>query len=264
MILVLEGWIDAGFAAAAAGRTLVDSLDSRPLATFDVDVLVDHRSRRPVLHLVEGIITEMTFPSLELRAAHDPSGKDVLLLVGAEPDVRWRAFTDSVADLAKRFGVRLAIGLGAYPAPIPHTRPSRLAATATSEELVTSRPFVRATLDVPAGAQAAVERRCGEAGIPAIGLWAQVPHYASAMPYPAAGALLIDGLADLAGLELDARRLHEGATATRARLDELIANSDEHQQLVRQLEEAWDREEQLPSGEDLAAELQRFLREREE
>jgi proteasome assembly chaperone (PAC2) family protein len=262
--VVLEGWIDAGFGAATAARALLDGMPTRSIVSFDVDVLVDHRSRRPVLHLVDGVIDRLVYPTLELRAGKDPAGRDLLLLTGAEPDVRWRAFTDAVATIATDLGVRLVAGLGAYPAPVPHTRPSRLAATVTTEELAHGRGFVRATLDVPAGAQAAVEQRCGDAGIPSIGLWAQVPHYAAAMPYPAAAALLVDGLADLAGLDLDAGRLHDAAGATRTRLDALIANSDEHQQLVHQLETAWDEEQELPSGDELAAELQRFLRERDE
>jgi len=264
LVIGLDGWIDAGFGAAGAVRSLLDAVDTKPVATFDADVLLDHRSRRPVLHLVEGVDSGLTWSTVELRWGEDLDGRHLLLLVGAEPDFRWQAFSTEVVDIAGDLGARLVVGLGAYPAPIPHTRPSRLAATASAEELIASGGYVRATLDVPAGAAAVVERACAEAGIPAIGLWAQVPHYAAALAYPAASALLVEGLAVAAGLRFDTRRLEEAADATRARLDALIANSEEHLRLVHQLEQGWDAEETIPSGDQLAAELQRFLRQRED
>src|SRR5690606_26011040 len=102
---------------------------------WDADRLVDHRSRRPTMHLVDGVNTGLTWPTIELRHGQDPDGRDALLLVGSEPDVRWRAFAADVAELALRFGTRLVVGFGAFPAPVPHTRPSRLATTATTPEL---------------------------------------------------------------------------------------------------------------------------------
>lgn len=260
LVVGLEGWVDAGYGAAGAVRGLLDVLETTPVASFDTDVLLDHCSRRPVMHLVEGVNTGLTWSTIDLLAATDLDGRDVLLLVGAEPDFRWRAFCDDVVGLAAEVGTRMVVGLGAFPAPVPHTRPSRLAATATSGELVEAGGYVRATLDVPAGVGGAIERRCAEAGIPALGLWAQVPHYAAGLAYPAASALLVDGLASAAGLRLDAGDLAEAAVASRERLDALIANSEEHLRLVRQLEQAWDSEETLPSGEELAAELERYLR----
>jgi predicted ATP-grasp superfamily ATP-dependent carboligase len=151
---------------------------------------------------------------------------------------------------------------------VPHTRPLRLAATATTPELAARLP-VRATLDVPAGVQAAIERACAEAALPATGIWAQVPHYLVNMTYPAASAALVDGLADLAGLRLDSTPLHEAAAALRTRVDELVAGNPEHVEMVRALEVNHDREVAddrppsgpLPSGDELAAEIERYLRE---
>jgi hypothetical protein len=243
-------------------------MDPTVVARFDVDVLIDHRSRRPITHLVEGVNTGLTWPRLELRHGKDADGRDVLLLVGSEPDVRWRAFCDQVVALVADLGVHLVIGLGAFPAPVPHTRALRLASTATTPELAARLP-VRATLDVPAGVQAAIERACADADLPAIGIWAQVPHYLVNMTYPAASAALVDGLADLAGLRLDSTPLHEAATALRTRVDELVADNPEHVEMVRSLEANHDRElgddgpatGPLPSGDELAAEIERFLRE---
>jgi proteasome assembly chaperone (PAC2) family protein len=267
LVVSLDGWIDAGFAAATAAAHLVSLLDPTVVARFDVDVLVDHRSRRPVTHLVEGVNTGLTWPRLELRHGKDPDGRDVLLLLGSEPDVRWRAFCQQVVALAADLGVHLVIGLGAFPAPVPHTRPLRLASTATTPELA-ARLAVRATLDVPAGVQAGIERACADAGLPAIGVWAQVPHYLVNMTYPAASAALVDGVADLAGLRLDSTPLHEAAAALRARVDELVAGNPEHVEMVHALEANHDREVPddgvagpLPSGDELAAEIERFLRE---
>jgi hypothetical protein len=221
------------------------------------------------MHLQDGVNTGLTWARTEIRVVTSPIARDLLLLVGAEPDFRWRQFTDEVVTLATELGVTLVVGFGAYPGPAPHTRPIRLATTATTTELA-AMADVKASLDVPAGVHAAIERRCAEAGIPAVGLWAQVPHYASAIAYPAASALLLERLRDLTGIVVDVGALQEAAIATRVRLDGLVENSAEHQQLVQQLEAMVDAEAtgsselapggQIPSGDELAAELQRFLR----
>lgn len=265
LLQALDGWIDAGLGAATAMGSILGSADTTTIATFDADQLLDHRARRPVMHLVDGVNTGLTWPSIELRVASDRVGNDLLLLVGAEPDHRWRAFATSVVDLALDFGVRMVVGLGAYPAAVPHTRPTQLSATATTAELAGEVGFVRGTIDVPGGVQAAVEIRCAEVGLPALGLWAQVPHYAAGMPFPAASAALIHGVGQAAGVSFDAAELDREAQATGVRLDELIGQNPEHGQMVAQLEQAVDSVEEgsggLPTGDQLAEELQQFLRE---
>ncbi|MBW3580202.1 MAG: PAC2 family protein [Actinobacteria bacterium] len=271
LVVGLEGWVDAGYGAAGAMAHLLGASETTLVATFDVDVLVDHRSRRPVLHLVDGINTGLSWPSLELRLGHDLDGRDVLVLTGTEPDVRWRAFTSEVVTLAASLGVGITVGLGAYPAPVPHTRPVRLATTATDAELAARGGEVHATLDVPSGVGAAIEERCAELGLPAIGLWAQVPHYAAGMPYPEASASLIEGLARVAALRFDTEPLHEAARLHRERLDELVGTNIEHTRMVHNLEAAYDAERAGPgqsafapaAGEELAAEVERFLRDLE-
>ncbi len=271
LVVALEGWVDAGYGAAGASAHLLGATETSLVASFDVDVLVDHRSRRPVLHLVDGVNTGLSWPATELRLGHDLEGRDVLVLTGTEPDVRWRAFTHEVVALSVGLGVRIVVGLGAYPAPVPHTRPVRLATTATDAELAARGGEVHATLDVPSGVGAAIEERCAELDLPAIGLWAQVPHYAAGMPYPAASATLVDGLARVAGLRFDTDPLHEAARLHRERLDELVGTNIEHTRMVHNLEAAYDAERAGPSrgaftpaaGEDLAAEVERFLRDLE-
>ena len=265
VIVALDGWVDAGLGAQTARAVLLQSMETVTVATFDADEILDHRARRPVMHLVDGLLTGLTWATTELRAATDADGNDLLLLVGSEPDQRWGAFTKAVVDLVLDAGARLVVGLGAYPAPVPHTRPTRLACSASDEQLA-RYCSVRSTIDVPAGIQAAIERRAAEVGIPAIGLWAQVPHYASAMPSPAAAAALLDGAAEVASLSIDTDELHTQAAANRDRIDELIAANPEHAEMVRRLEHAWDSEESgatdlpLPSGDELASEIERFLR----
>jgi hypothetical protein len=122
LVLFLDGWIDAGIGGAGAMAHLLQEMDTSLVATFDTESLIDYRSRRPVMHLVEGVNTGLTWPSIELRHGVDAEGNDVLLLSGAEPDARWKTFTADVVDLASQLGVGLVVGLGAYPAPVPHTR----------------------------------------------------------------------------------------------------------------------------------------------
>ncbi|MGI9023137.1 MAG: proteasome assembly chaperone family protein [Acidimicrobiales bacterium] len=269
LVMAPDGWIDAGLGGATALEALLTGIDTEVVATFDADDLLDHRARRPTARIVDGVYDDLIWPEIELRAGHDDAGHSVLLLVGPEPDHRWRAYAEAIGELALTLGVRMLVGLGAFPAPVPHTRPGSLAATATSAELAELVGVVGGTLEVPAGVLVAVERQFAEIGIPAVGLWARVPHYAAAMPYPAASLLLLDGLAKVADVVVDSADLGEAADATRQRLDDLTANSAEHSALVRQLEARSDAEadeglapagwENLPTADELGAEVERFL-----
>lgn len=267
LVLALEGWIDAGYAAASALSSIKGKAEFATIATFDTDALLDHRARRPTMHLDEGINTGLTWPSIELCATTDANGNDALFLVGAEPDHSWHAFSKAAVDLALEFGVRLVTSLGAYPAPVPHTRATRVVPTATTADLARHVGALPGRIDVPAGISSAIERQCADVGVPAVGLWAQVPHYASAMPYPAAALALIASLDHIAALSFDTGSLEGEAEQTRRRLDELVADSPEHIELVRQLEEQVDALEAGTmaemSGDELAAEFEKFLREQD-
>lgn len=266
LIMCLEGWIDAGLGAAGAMSAVLAQTTTEVVATFDIDALTDHRARRPVLRLENGVIDTLTWPQVELRTGHDRDGRAVALLVGPEPDMRWQQFSATVIDLAEDMGARLVVGLGAFPAPVPHTRPVRLASTATSAELAEAVGFVDGVIEVPVGIHAVIEHDCGRAGLPAVGMWARVPHYIAQMPYPAATAALLDGLVSLTGLSLQSGDIHRAATVTAARIDEFVSNNAEHHAMVQALEAQMDATEgpnppgPLPSGDELAAELERFLR----
>ena len=272
LVLALEGWIDAGLAAGGAAETLCDVLDTVTVARFSTDELLDYRARRPIAHLVDGVLRGLTWPSLEVRAATDTAGRELLLVIGAEPDRLWQQFTDEVVTLALEFGARMCVGLGAYPFAAPHTRPSRIACTASTPALAEGG-LLRASLDFPGGIQAAIEQACDARGIPSVGLWAQVPHYVpTVMPFPAGSVALIDALAKVADLALPLGDLPSRAEATRDRLNELMAQNPQHLTMLHQLEEGWDSSEpedtssmelsDLPSGDELAAELEQFLRDR--
>jgi predicted ATP-grasp superfamily ATP-dependent carboligase len=268
LVLAVEGWIDAGLAAATAADVLSDQLDTITVARFSTDDLLDYRARRPIAHLENGVLRGLTWPSLELRAAAALEGKELLLLMGAEPDRMWQQFTDEVVGLALDFGARMCVGLGAYPFAAPHTRSPRVACTASTPSLADSG-FLRASLDFPGGIQAAVEQGCHSRGIGSVGLWAQIPHYLPpAMPFPAGSVALIEALARIGELSLPFGDLPGRAEATRNRLDELIAQNPEHVAMLHQLETAYEEAEtprsfaaeDLPTGDELVAELEQFLR----
>ena len=268
LVVCLDGWIDAGFAAQNALGLLMSSMPSQIVARFDSDELIDYRARRPVMRIVNGLDTELRWSEIQLHSATNRTGRTVLILAGPEPDMRWHRFLDEMASIAKALQVEEVFCLGAFPAPVPHTRPVSLVGTSTDSERAARVGFLPATVDVPSGISGALEVTMGEAGIPAVGLWARVPHYAAAMPYPAAASALLQGLARHAGIEVDTSALDLAAQTTTSQIEQLIAGSEEHATMVRQLEAQHDAEvaqepaelDNLPSGDEIAAELERFLR----
>jgi proteasome assembly chaperone (PAC2) family protein len=275
LIVMLSGWIDASGAAAAAMSALEVECGATPLVAFDDDTFIDYRARRPLLELRNGINTRLVWLAPQLAVGRDPQGHDVLLLTGPEPDMAWHRFCAAIAELAGQLGVVRMVALGAYPFAAPHTRPPRLSATSPSPELLATLPFRLSSVDVPAGMSAALELALHERGIPSLGIWAQVPHYVASMSYPAASAALLDGLATATGIAIAADELRREAGVQRQRLDQLVEANDEHQAMVTQFERMYDAAEEaadpdaapsageleMRSGDELAAEVERFLRE---
>jgi hypothetical protein len=269
LVVAMEGWIDAGLAASTASAILLESLETEIMASFDGDELIDQRARRPQMRIADGVHAGLSFQEPVLRVGTDRLGSGVALLVGPEPDFRWRGFSAAVLELVTELDVRLVVGFGGFPAAAPHTRPVRLAATASSAELAEKVGFISGVIDVPSGANGAIEVACAGVGIPAVGLWARVPHYCAAMAFPPAALALLDGLAAVSGLVIDTAELREAAEAGRRNVDELVAANPEHVAMVRELEERVDDSEGLPpdlglgivpSGEEIAAEFERYLR----
>lgn len=276
LVVALEGWIEAGYAAATAMGTLKHQIRTQRLLRFETDELLDQRARRPTMRLVNGVNTELTWPRLQLRHGRDSAGQDLLVLTGPEPDMRWNAFIRALMEIVEQLDVRLCVGFGAFPAAAPHTRPVSISSTATTQSLADEVGYLEATMDIPGGVQAAIERAFAEVGRPAVGLWARVPHYAGAMPFPAAAAALLDALARVTGLVIDTVEIRNAGTQANAQIDQLVRNNPEHMEMVRRLEEQIGAEGlmrpgrfgmaggdlgDLPSGDELAAELEKFLRE---
>jgi hypothetical protein len=258
MIGAFDGWVDAGNAATAALAVLLT--DAPAVATFDSDHLFDYRSRRPTMRIIDGRLAELDWPELALR--HVRVGeRDLLVLAGPEPDDRWRSFAAAVVELARRLGVEEWISLGAIPAAVPHTRSVPI--MGTTSEPGRLRGDVRAgpkgLLRVPAAALSVLEMTMAGSGIPAVGYFAQVPHYVSGA-YPAASVELLSVLGRHLGVILPSGDLVDEATQLRTRLDTATALEDTTRQYVERLERMSD-EERLPSGDDLIGEIERFLRE---
>jgi hypothetical protein len=273
LVGMLTGWIDASSAAASALGVLEAACAARPLATFDSDIFIDYRARRPTMELREGVNARLVWPDIELKVGRAPSGHDVLMLTGPEPDASWRLFADAVTDLATNLGARMAVFFGSYPFASPHTRPPRLSTSSPAADVIAPLPFLRNSVDVPAGIAAVLEHRFTDRGVPSLGIWAQVPHYLGTMTYPAATAALLEGLTIVTGISVDTDAVRAEANQQRQRVDQLVAGNEDHQSMVRQLEAMYDASQPaasiggmgqpIPSGDELAAEIERFLRTRE-
>lgn len=274
LIHALTGFVDAGAATRLAREHLLAALDSQVIAEFDVDELLDYRSRRPTMLFVEDHWAQYEAPKIELHAVRDTEGTPFLLLAGMEPDLRWEAFVSAVLDLAEKLSVRLTIGLDAIPMAVPHTRPPSITAHATRHELVAEHePWVQ-RVQVPASAGQLLEYRLGQAERDAMGFAVYVPHYLAQAEYPVAAAVLLEHTARASSLALPTAALQETAESVRTDIDRQIEQSDEATSLVRALEEQYDSYQQgrernllanqpgtLPTADELGAELERFLAE---
>jgi PAC2 family len=274
LVVMLTGWIDAGGAAATAVGALADECDAAPILRFDDDTYIDFRARRPTMEVRDGINSDLRWSTIEMSAGRAPGGRDVVVLTGPEPDMAWRRFSSSVADIAESLGVREMAAFGAYPFAAPHTRDARLSCTSPSTDVLASVTFARSSVDVPAGVASVLEHAMHDRKIPAIGIWAQVPHYLAAMSYAGASVALLDGLREVTGVAIEASALREAIPVQRARIDEMIADNPEHLAMLRQLEELYDSttgdtadfappDLEMRSGDELAAEIQRFLRDQD-
>jgi hypothetical protein len=256
VVAAFDGWIDAAGAASNAADML--ALGGESVATFDGDVLFDYRSRRPTLDVVDGTLTRLVWPALELHH-READGRDLFVLHGAEPDFRWKELGDDILELCVRLGVTEWVSLGAIPAAVPHTRPVPVMATASAgaglHEAETKGP--PGLLRVPSAGLSAMEVAVTEGGIPAVGFYAQVPHYIGG-PYAAATLALLQHLGRHLSTELPLGSLDEDARTQRERLDAAVAEDDDVRAILLQLENA--SEAEIPSGDDLAAEIERFLR----
>ncbi len=264
LLVALEGFVDAGVVAATAGMFLRHRWQSDAVARFDRDALLDYRARRPTAVVDSGRLRRVEWPDLEVFTAHVDGPRDAVLLLGPEPDMRWNAWCDAVVGLCRRLGIEVVLGLGAYPAAAPHTRPTRIlkAANTVAEDLVPDVADITG-YSGPVGAGTVLQDVLAAAGIPAVGLWAEVPHYIAGSPNPAGSLALVRVVAQTLETSVDTTELEAAATAHAEQVQEAVAEHPDAAEMVSALEELFDSgggDEPLPTGEDIAAEIERFLR----
>jgi proteasome assembly chaperone (PAC2) family protein len=267
LLMALDGWTDAGEGGTRAARELLEQLDGVRLGDLDPDLLYDYRDRRPVLEIERGVLGTLDWPNLELHVLRPPDGPDLVLLLGAEPDLGWRRLSAAIIDLAATLGITRCFGLGAVPGPLPHTRTAKLIVTSTDESMFDRFGRPREEVVVPASCQVALEREFGAAGLAATGFWVRVPHYV-ATDYPEASRVLLRTLASLLGIEIADAHLEPEIERQRTKLDEAAAGSPEVGAHIKMLEEAYDADLSddepirgpIPTGDQIAAEFERFLR----
>lgn len=268
LLIALDGFVDAGQVGESAAMFLRHRLQAERVAELDGDLLIDYRARRPTVLVDSGVVRRVEWPRIELLAARvDDGARDALLLIGPEPDARWHALADEVERLCRELGVSRVVTLGAYPAATPHTRPISVAqaSNAADEGPVDGAEPVSGYTG-PIGAVTAIQGALGDRGIPALGLWAEVPHYIAASPNPPGVLALVRIVASLLATEVDTSELEEASKLHREQVDEAVAEHAEAAQMIASLEELSDSgatDGDLPSGDDLAREIERFLRSQE-
>jgi hypothetical protein len=257
VVVAFDGWVDAGSGATTAAATI--AAGGVAVATFDADQLYDYRARRPTLRIRDGRPAELSWPELELRRVR-LGDRDILVLTGPEPDFRWHELAVAAVEIARRFGVREWLSLGAIPAAVPHTRPVPLLGTESRPGLlrgdVSAGP--EGILQVPAAAVSVLDMAVAAEGVPAVGYFAQIPHYVSGA-YPEAAVALLAAAGWHLGAVLPPPALTEEARQLRTRLDSAAATDEATRAYVERLEATVD-EARRPSGGDLIGEIERFLR----
>ncbi len=273
LVHALQGFVDAGSAATIVGEHLLDCLEHQVVATFEVDELIDYRSRRPTMVYDHDHYASFQVPRLQLHAVRDTDDGWFLLLTGPEPDVQWERFVAAVRQLVEHFGVTTTVGLHGIGMAVPHTRPVGVIAHANRTELVPHGESWPGTVQIPGSAAGLLELRLGEWGHDALGFVVQVPHYLAETPYPEAAVVLMDRLVAFAGLAVPNEVLQEAADKTREAIADQVADSEDVARVVAALEEQYDaiagsRERSgllrpvdlpLPSADELGAEVERFL-----
>lgn len=267
LIAAFRGWNDGGQGASLAGGYLAKTWEARRFADIDPEGFFDFQATRPHVSLVDGVTRRIDWPENAFyHAPIEGLDRDAVLLLGVEPNVRWRAFTGLIVGLAKELEVELLITLGSLLADVPHTRPAPVTGAASSPELIEELGLEASRYEGPTGVVGALHDLCRREELPSASLWAAVPHYVSLTPSPRAAQALCDRLGKLLGGNVDTEELQRAAEAYSEQVSEAVSSDEETATYVAELEQRADEltsESELPSGDALAAELTRFLRERD-
>jgi predicted ATP-grasp superfamily ATP-dependent carboligase len=267
LIAAFRGWNDGGQGASLAAGYLAKLWGASRFAEIDPETFFDFQATRPHVSLEEGVTRRIDWPATVFYHARAPGlDHDVVLLLGIEPNLRWRTFVELVVGFAKDLGTELVVTLGALLADVPHTRPCPVTGSASDPALVDRLGLSASRYEGPTGIVGVLHDACRRAEIPSVSLWAAVPHYVSLTPSPRAAVALCDGLGDLLGTTIETHELDEAAASYADQVSEAVSSDPETAAYVEELERRADslaEEEDLPSGEALAAELTRFLRDRE-
>jgi proteasome assembly chaperone (PAC2) family protein len=267
LISAFRGWNDGGQGASLAGGYLAKTWAAARFAEIEPENFYDFQATRPHVSLVEGQTRHIDWPENAFYHSSIPGlDRDAVLLLGIEPNLRWGTFTGMIVDLARDLGVELMITLGSLLADVPHTRPSPVTGGATDTELIERLGLQRSRYEGPTGIVGVLHDACNQANIPSVSLWAAVPHYVSLAPSPRAALALCERLGDILGTTIDVDELEEASNRYSDQVSEAVASDEETAAYVEELEqraEMLEDDQELPSGESLAAELTRFLRERD-
>ena len=266
LIAAFRGWNDGGQGASLAAGYLAKLWNAERIADVDPEEFFDFQSTRPHVKLVEGMTRQIDWPdTVFYRARPDGLDRDLVLLLGIEPNLRWRAFSDLVTGFAEELGVELVVSMGSLLADIPHTRPSPVTGSASDAELVERLGLQASRYEGPTGIVGVLHDACKQRRLPSASLWAAVPHYVSLTPSPRAALALCERLGDVLGIAIDVDELQQASEGYAEQVSRAVAADADTQAYVEDLERRADEfdEEDIPSGEALAAELTRFLRERD-
>ena len=268
LVCSFRGWNDAAGSASTALATVAGSLDSELVASVDPEEFFDFQANRPTISLEEGQTRRIDWPTNLLISAEAPAAeRDLVLLDGTEPNLRWRSFSEAIASAAERMGVEMVITLGALLAEVAHTMPVPITGIASDDDLVEELDLSRSTYEGPTGITGVVHDMCRQRGMSSASLWAAVPHYVAAVPNPKAALALLRRLEGLTGIAVDASELEEETDSYEEQVGRAVAANPEIEELVQRIEEQQTEQlteggEGLPSADSLARDFQRFLRQR--